>query len=185
MLLRLQTHTTDAPAAARVFYDYAMQAGMRQEHVTPATIRLELPRQGQPLILPPAHADVLAQLAAVSTILAAVPATSGHRPGHLIPRSEVAGMVTWVLTPLPAARSPEERATLRNRYLRSLNNVDPETVRGKGRGLTIAHLSDAPCPSSSGLWARIYPRGSPWQLPLADSACWGAERDRETGKNKK
>ena len=41
-------------------------------------------------------------------------------------------------------------------------------------------LSDIPYPSSSGLQARIYPRGSPWQLPGADSARWGAERGRET-----
>lgn len=117
MQLRLQAHTTDAPAAARVLYNYAMQAGKQQERVTPAAIRAELTRQGQPLILPPAHAEVLEQLEAVGSILAAVPATIGQQPGHHIPRSEVAGLVEWVLTPLPLVRSSEERAAQRSRIV--------------------------------------------------------------------
>jgi hypothetical protein len=117
MHLQLQPHTRDAPAAARILYEYAMRAGREQFRVTPDDIRQELTRQGQPLILPPALAEVQQQLEEVSKALSTVPATVGQLPGHHLTRPEVASLVEWVLSPLPPARSEEEKAALKCRVV--------------------------------------------------------------------
>jgi len=117
MHLQLQPHTQDAPAAGRILYEYAMRAGREQRRITPDDIRRALTSKGQPLILPPAVADIQQQLEAVSKSLAAVPATVGQLPGHHLTRPEVTSLVEWVLAPLPPARSEEEKAAARCRIV--------------------------------------------------------------------
>ncbi|MCR5890461.1 hypothetical protein LRS06_22290 [Hymenobacter sp. J193] len=127
LLLRLQPHVADATAAKNSLTALALRAGAAQLRLTPDLIRQELIQQGQPLILPPAVADVMAQLRQASSSLTSEPYTIGHLPAHHITRPEVAELLSWVLNPLSPPQPGESAASRKSKIL----------IGGAGVGKTV------------------------------------------------
>lgn len=127
LLLRLQPRVTDAIAAKNSLTALALRAGAAQLRLTPDLIRQELIQQGQPLILPPAFADVMTQLRQASSSLTSEPYTIGHLPAHYITRPEVAELLSWVLNPLSSPQPGESAASRKSKIL----------IGGAGVGKTV------------------------------------------------
>lgn len=127
LLLRLRPYTADATAAKNSLLALALRAGAGSREFTPSGIRAELTRQGQPLILPAAAAEVMAQLQVVSATLTAVPATIGVAPPHHIARPELLDLLEWIRTPLPARLPGQTDSALRSRVI----------IGGAGVGKTV------------------------------------------------
>jgi hypothetical protein len=127
LLLRLQPRVADATAAKNSLTALALRAGAAQLRLTPDLIRQELIQQGQPLILPPAFADVMAQLRQASSSLTSEPYTIGHLPAHHIIRPEIAELLSWVLNPLPPFQQGESAASQKSKIL----------IGGAGVGKTV------------------------------------------------
>lgn len=127
LLLRLQPHVKDATAVKNCLTTLALSAGASQQLLTPEIIRKELRRQNHSLIVPPAFAEVLAQLRQASSSLTSQPATIGHLPTHHITRLEVANLLSWVLSPLPSPLPEQSPASRKSRIL----------IGGAGVGKTV------------------------------------------------
>ena len=127
LLLRLQPRVADATAAMNSLTALALRAGAAQLRLTPDLIRQELIQQGQPLILPPDFADVMAQLRQASSSLTSEPYTIGHLPPHHITRPEVAELLSWILNPLPPSQQGEPVASRKSKIL----------IGGAGVGKTV------------------------------------------------
>jgi hypothetical protein len=127
LLLRLRPHTTDAVAAKNILLTLALRAGAGSLELTPNDIREELIKHEQQLILPAAATEVMAQLQAASTTLTDAPATIGQLPPHHINRPEIATLLEWLQTPLPAREPGQTDSALRSRVI----------IGGAGVGKTV------------------------------------------------
>ncbi|GAB3585250.1 NACHT domain-containing protein [Hymenobacter daeguensis] len=127
LLLRLRPHTADAVAAKNILLTLALRAGADSIELTPTDIREELTTHGQPLILPAAAAEVMAQLQAASTTLTDAPATIGQLPPHHIDRPEIADLLDWLQTPTLTRQPGQPDSALRSRVI----------IGGAGVGKTV------------------------------------------------
>ena len=128
LLLTLQPQTHDARAALNVLVQLAYHAASTQTQLTPDAIRQELTQQGQPLILPLAAAEVMAELKQASSTLTNITATIGQLPAAFhINRPEVQALLDWVLSPLPDLENNQPDTAAKTRVI----------IGGAGIGKTV------------------------------------------------